>query len=337
VLNYYEKIEFQNTILPLPIYMAVFFDIEHLPKFRNPVITVGTFDGVHKGHQALLQITVEQAQKYGGDSVLITFEPHPRKVLVPQQPLGLITSLREKIKLIIEAGIKHCVVVPFNTQFAHNTAIEYLRDFLVDRFHPVSMVIGHDHQFGHDRAGNINLLRQYASVYKYELISSAPLKINGITVSSTKIRNAIEVGDMESVKDMLGRHFTINGKVVLGNQLGRTIGYPTANIAIADKNLILPGRGVYAIRATRKQVQHNGMLSIGYNPTVSDTKDIKIEANLFDFSDDIYDEFLQVELIKKLRNEEKFPSVDALVQQLHADKAATLRVLGDTEQQFIQL
>ena len=308
--------------------MAVFFDIQGLPDFRNAVLTVGTFDGVHKGHRTILQEVVNHAKNVGGESVLLTFEPHPRKLLFPDQPLGIITPLHQKLQLITEAGITHVVVVPFTREFANLSAQEYIERFMVGVFHPHTIIIGYDHRFGHDRKGDIRLLEKWGQHYSYELIEIPAQLIDDAAVSSTKIRSAITKGQIEEAAHMLGRNYSFKGRVVHGNKLGRTIGYPTANLEPEEAEQIIPALGVYAIKAMHNGAQYNGMMSIGYNPTVTDKKEVRIEANLFDFDKDIYGDTLEVFFIKRLREEHKFDSLEALVQQLHKDKEESMKVVG---------
>ncbi|MCW3123207.1 MAG: bifunctional riboflavin kinase/FAD synthetase [Flavipsychrobacter sp.] len=308
--------------------MAVFFDLAHLPEFKNAVLTIGTFDGVHEGHKAILEKVVAHAKAVHGESVLLTFDPHPRKLLFPNQPLGIITPLSEKLRLISDEGIQHIVVVPFTKEFSEFSAQQYIESFLVNKFHPHSIVIGYDHRFGHDRKGDLSLLEAYKEQYNYELIEIPAQLIDDATVSSTKIRHAINEGDMQHVNHMLGRNYTLKGTVVHGNKLGRTIGYPTANLQPTDAEQIVPGIGIYAIRIIHDGAQYNAMLSIGYNPTVTDKKELRIEANIFDFDKDIYGQDLELVFIKRLRGEEKFASLDALKAQLHKDKEDTLEVIS---------
>lgn len=308
--------------------MAIFTDIKHLPEFKNAVITIGTFDGVHKGHRAILKKVVDHAAKVNGESVLLTFEPHPRKLLFPDQPLGIITPLLQKLQLITDAGIQHVVVVPFTKEFSSLTADQYVRNFLVSVFNPHSIVIGYDHRFGHDRKGDINLLKHYAADYHYELMEIPAQLIDEAAVSSTKIRKAIMEGRMEEATQMLGRHYSLKGNVMHGNKLGRTLGYPTANIHPHDAEQIIPANGIYAIQAAYDGTRYNGMLSIGFNPTVTDKKELRIEANLFDFNKEIYGDTLEIFFVKKLRDEQKFESLDALKEQLHRDKEETEKLVS---------
>ncbi|HXS37350.1 MAG TPA: bifunctional riboflavin kinase/FAD synthetase [Flavipsychrobacter sp.] len=307
--------------------MAVFFDIENLPRFHNAVLTIGTFDGVHLGHEAILHEVVEHAKEVGGESVLITFEPHPRKLLFPDQPLAIITPLDKKIELITEAGIQHVVVAPFTKEFSNLSAQDYIENFLVKLFHPHTIIIGYDHHFGHDRKGNIDLLKKYASQYQYEILEISAQLIDEATVSSTKIRRALTEGHVKEASHMLGRFYSFAGTVIHGNKLGRTIGYPTANIHPDNAEQLIPGRGIYAVRVNWNSEQYKGMLSIGYNPTVTDVKLLRIEVNIFDFDEDIYGQIIEIEFVSYLRAEEKFESIDVLKDQLHNDKEMALKAL----------
>lgn len=304
--------------------MAVFYDITKLPAFHNAVITIGTFDGVHQGHRAILEELKRLAAERNGESVVLTFEPHPRKLLFPQQSLKLLTPLAKKVALIHEAGIQHVVVIPFTKEFANLNATEYIEQFLVKNFHPDCIIIGYDHKFGHDRTGDISLLKQYAGKFHYHVDEIPAQLIDAAAVSSTKIRKALNDGHVAEATHMLGRPYTIEGTVIAGAQRGRTIGYPTANIKPADPEQLIPANGVYAVRVRHKDVWLNGMLNIGFNPTVTDEKVRHIEVNLFDFDADIYNETLEVAFISKLRDEKKFGSLDELKSALHNDKTNAL-------------
>ena len=308
--------------------MAVFFNIDQLPTLQKPVITIGTFDGVHKGHRTILTEVVEHARTVNGESVLITFEPHPRKLLFPDQPLWFITPLEQKLKLITEAGIQHIVVVPFTKSFSELSAEAYIEDFLVKTFHPHTIIIGYDHRFGHDRTGSIELLRKFQQKYGYELIEIQAQLIDEAAVSSTKIRKAIKEGQVREASQMLGRDYNMRGTVVRGAQLGRTIGFPTVNIRLNEPEQIVPGIGIYAVYLTHNNITFKAMLSIGYNPTVTTDRSIKIEANIFDFNKDIYDDMVEVAFVQRLRDEVKFENIEALKEQLHRDKEDSLRELG---------
>lgn len=304
--------------------MAVFYDITKLPAFHNPVITIGTFDGVHLGHRAILEELKRLATERNGESVVLTFEPHPRKLLFPDQPLKLLTPLSQKVALIQEAGIQHVVVIPFTKEFANLSAPEYIEQFLVKNFHPDCIIIGYDHKFGHDRTGDIALLKQYAGAYHYHVDEIPAQLIDAAAVSSTKIRKALNDGHAAEATHMLGRPYSIEGTVIAGAQRGRTIGYPTANIRPADAEQLIPANGVYAVRVRHHGSWLNGMLNIGFNPTVTTEKVRHIEVNLFDFDADIYGETLEIAFISRLRDEKKFGSLDELKTALHHDKEQAL-------------
>ncbi len=307
--------------------MAVYTSTDALPDFKNPVITIGTFDGVHIGHKTILKEIVDHAKEVQGESILLTFEPHPRKVIFPDKPLQLLTPLEEKLELVKATGVDHIVVVPFTKAFANLTAEEYISDFLVKQFKPHSIVIGYDHQFGNDRKGDINLLKQLSEQYRYKVYEISAQLIHDAAVSSTKVRKAVSSGDMTEAANMLGRPYSLTGEVVKGAQLGNTIGFPTANIHPNSSEQILPANGVYAIKAIYKDDVYNAMLNIGVRPTVSNELSLHIEANIFDFDQDIYGEQLTIQFITRLRDEEKFPSIDHLKQQLGKDKEDALNAL----------
>jgi riboflavin kinase / FMN adenylyltransferase len=307
--------------------MAIFTDIDHLPAFRNAVITVGTFDGVHQGHKAILREVVNHAREVDGESALLTFEPHPRKLLFPDHPLGIITPLSRKMGLITAEGISNIVVVPFTREFAAMSAAQYIEDLIVRYFHPHSIIIGHDHRFGHDRRGDIGLLREFAGKFSYNVTEIPAQLIDEAAVSSTKVRHALMAGHVAEAAQMLGRNYELSGMVVHGNKLGRTLGYPTANIHPDDADQLIPGNGIYAVRVGYKGNTYGGMMSVGYNPTVSDKHELRLEVNIFNFDQDIYGDTITVSFVSKLRDEQKFSGIDALTTQLHADKQQSLAIL----------
>ena len=307
--------------------MGVYTDIAQLPDFRDTVLTIGTFDGVHLGHRAILDEVVRHARREHRESVLVTFEPHPRKLLFPEQSLQLLTPLPQKLALIAATGIQHIAVIPFTRSFAAQDARAYIEDFLVARFHPASIVIGYDHHFGHDRTGDIQLLRALQEKLGYRVHEIPAQLIDDAAVSSTKIRKALKAGDVAHAMHMLGRPYLLSGAVYEGARRGRTIGYPTANINPADPDQLVPATGVYAVRVRRQERWHNGMLNIGYNPTVTDEGVMRIEVHIFDFNDTIYGEQLDIRFISRLRDEQKFSGTDALKAQLHQDAAAAAAAL----------
>lgn len=308
--------------------MAVYYSIKDIPVFTSVVLTIGTFDGVHSGHSVILDKVCKYAKENGGESVLITFEPHPRKLIFPDQPIDIITPLDKKIELITAAGINHIVVVPFTQEFASLTAKEYVSDFLVKQFNPSAVVIGYDHHFGNDRKGNIELLKSVQEQYGFDVVEIPAQLIKDAAISSTKVRKAIATGAVKEAATMLGRNYTLSGKVTKGAQLGRTIGYPTANIVPNHMEQIVPDNGVYAVRVNYNGNVYGAMLNIGYRPTVSDEPVLHIEAHIFDFAQDVYNEQLELEFIARLRDEQKFNSLDELKWQLSKDEEASKALLA---------
>lgn len=309
--------------------MKIHYDIDQLPSFKNAVITIGTFDGVHMGHRQLIQKLKEEAAKIGGETVIITFHPHPRKV-VSSTILGirLINTLDEKIGLLKELGIDHVVVVPFTEAFANQPAEDYIKEFLIDRFHPHTIIIGYDHRFGRDRLGDYRLLEKYADELGYHLKEIPKHILDNISISSTNIREAILHGDIITAETLLGYQFFFSGTVVDGDKLGRKLGYPTANLKIKDEEKLVPGNGIYAVYAELPGELNRlkGMMSIGFRPTVDGKKRV-IEVNLFDFDREIYGETLKVYVKKYLREEVKFNNLEDLVKQIDQDKVDSLHVL----------
>jgi len=308
--------------------MQVYRDIEQLPAFRNAVITIGTFDGVHMGHRQVIDKLKTEAALCNGETVIITFHPHPRKV-VSSTILGirLINTLEEKLELLQAHGIDHVVVVPFTEAFANQPAEDYIRNFLIDKFHPHTIIIGYDHRFGRDRLGDYRLLEKKAIEYNYELKEIPKHILENISISSTNIREAILHNDTETANKLLGYEYFFTGTVVHGDKLGRKLGYPTANLKVADEEKITPGNGIYAVYAMTEDRQRlKGMMSVGFRPTVDGKKRV-IEVNLFDFEKEIYDQPLRVYVKKYLREEVKFDGLEALVKQIDQDKINSLAVL----------
>jgi riboflavin kinase/FMN adenylyltransferase len=306
--------------------MQVHRDLEQLPRFKNSIITIGTFDGVHRGHQQVIESLKAEAKQVDGETVLITFHPHPRKIVNAATSLQLINTLDEKISLLSRLGINHLVIVPFTEQFAQQTAEAYVRNFLVQHFHPHTIIIGYDHHFGRDRKGNFALLQQEAAQFRYKLIEIPKHLLNEIAVSSTKIRNAILTSDVDTANQLLGYPFFFSGVVVHGDKIGRTIGYPTANLQYTNSDKIHLGHGVYVATASVNSRVVNGMLSIGHRPTL-DRSEEKVEINLFDFDRDLYGQDLEITVHKYLRPQEKYTSMDLLKSQLERDKQESLKWL----------
>lgn len=293
---------------------------------KNPVVTTGTFDGVHLGHRAIIRRLKESANKIKGETVIITFDPHPRVVLFPQdQSIKLIITREEKIELLEKAGIDHLIIHPFTKEFASLSSDEFIEKILVKQIGTKRLVIGYDHHFGKNREGSFEKLKEKGIEFGFEVEEIPAQEIDHISVSSTKIRHAIETGDIETANSYLGYHFMINGKVKPGNKLGRTIGFPTANILIDDPFKIIPGRGVYAVRILYNNTYYNGILNIGFRPTIGG-KDLVIEVHILDFNEEIYDRYLRVEFISRIRDEQRFDDLDALKAQILRDRDTAVRI-----------
>jgi riboflavin kinase/FMN adenylyltransferase len=307
----------------------VFQDFHSIEKIHHPVITIGTFDGVHIGHQKIINQLNEEAEKINGESVLFTFYPHPRMVLYPESHgIKLIQTQEEKMAKLEKMGLKNCIVFPFTFEFSRMTALEFVRDFLVNQLHVKKLVIGYDHQFGKNREGSLQFLKDICETYDFEVIEIPAQDIDEVNVSSTKIREAILAGNIEKANDYLGDIFELTGTVVKGNQLGRTISYPTANIMLNSDLKLIPGNGVYAVRVNVRGVWFGGMMNIGTRPTVVSNGGRTIEVNIFDFDQTIYDETVTVQFLSKWRDEQKFNGLDELKNQLKLDEETIRTVLS---------
>ena len=307
--------------------MMVHQDIEHLPAFKNAVVTIGTFDGVHLGHQQIISQLKEEAARIGGETVIITFHPHPRKIVhTEKKKIELINTIDERIELLTGMQIDRLVIVPFTQDFSELAPRDYVEKFLIERFKPAIVIIGYDHRFGKDRQGDYKLLEEYNAKHLFELQEIPGHLINDSTVSSTLIREFLKDGNVEKANELLGYAFFFEGVVAHGDKRGRTIGFPTANIELNNDEKIVPGNGVYAVNVKVRNREYKGMMNIGVRPTVDGTRRT-IEVNIFDFDEDIYGEAIRVSLKKFIRPEQKFSGLDALVAQLHKDKIAATRAL----------
>jgi riboflavin kinase/FMN adenylyltransferase len=308
--------------------MRVHTDLSILPEFKNAVITIGTFDGVHTGHQQIIAQMKEEAAVINGETVIITFHPHPRKI-ISSKNIFILNTLKEKIELLEAKSVGHLVVVPFNEDFAQQPPAEYVRNFLFEKFHPHTVIIGYDHRFGKDRSGDYHLLEDMSGKLGFKVKEIPEHVLNNVTISSTRIRDALFKSDIDTANNYLGYPYFFEGKIVEGNKSGRTIGFPTANLQIEDEEKLIPGNGVYAVNIeTRKRnSQHlKGMMNIGIRPTVNGTKRM-IEVNIFDFDEDIYGQILRVYVKYYLRAEIKFSGLAALKDQLLKDKESATEIL----------
>jgi riboflavin kinase/FMN adenylyltransferase len=308
--------------------MKVYTDIEKFKNIPNPVVTTGTFDGVHLGHQKIIKWLRQIAKKEKGETVLLTFYPHPRMVLFPDDnELKLLTTQEEKIRLLEKFGVDHLIIYPFTKQFSRLTSVEFVRNILVNKIKTKKLVIGYNHHFGRNREGSFEHLKQYAPVYGFKVKEIPAVDIDNMEISSTKIRNALKKGDIGTANGCLGYEYSIEGLVVEGKKIGRTLGYPTANISIQDKYKLIPADGIYAVTVNYGNEKYKGMLSIGMNPTVNGSKRT-IEVNIFDFQKEIYGDPLRINFCKKIRNEVKFNNLEELKKRMDLDKEETIKILA---------
>ncbi|MEL1244721.1 bifunctional riboflavin kinase/FAD synthetase [Flavobacterium sp. DGU11] len=303
--------------------MKIFNSIQEFSSPAKTIVTLGTFDGVHKGHKSILDRLITSSRSSGCESLVLTFFPHPRMVLQQNSEIKLLSTIEEKAQLLENYGLDNLIVHPFDLAFSRLTAEEFVKDILVDRLNICKIIIGHDHRFGRNRTANIDDLIRFGNDYGFEVEKISALEVNETSVSSTKIRNALTVGDIETANTFLGYPYFMTGIVVKGKQLGRTIGFPTANIYIKEDYKLIPANGVYAASAVIDGNVVHGMMNIGTRPTVGGTER-SIEIHFFDLDKDLYNKEVRVSIYQRLRDEQKFESVDALKQQLHKDREASL-------------
>jgi riboflavin kinase/FMN adenylyltransferase len=300
--------------------VKVYYRLEDFSTLKNAVVTTGTFDGVHLGHQTVIKRLKEIAAKENGETVVITFEPHPRIVIYNDASIRLISSVPEKIDLLEKQGIDHLIVVPFTKEFSRTSSIDFIRNILVGIIGTKKLVIGYNHFFGRNREGSFAHLKEYGPVYGFDVEDIPAIEIDNIDISSTKIREAIEKGEVRLANTYLGHPFSLRGVVVEGNKMGRSIGFPTANIQVGSSYKIIPAIGVYAVNVLIDGLMFGGMLNIGRRPTVQDEGNISVEVNVFDFAGDLYGKEIEVLFHSRIREERKFDHIDQLKEQLQKDK-----------------
>ena len=305
--------------------MEIINDISNPVKLHRPVVTIGTFDGVHIGHQAIFKAMKDISAETGGDVVVVTFFPHPRIVLGHQ--VYLLSTREEKRAAFQQQGISHLIEIPFTKEFAKQSADEFI-EWIVKAIQPEIMVIGYDHGFGRDRAGSIEHLYRYGKQMGFKVLQVNELVIEKQRVSSSTIRWLLQEGQAMEAARLLGRLYEISGQVIRGNQIGKLIGYPTANLYVEDPNKLIPAMGVYASKIIYNKQVFDGMTNIGMRPTINAYK-LTIETNIFDFDEDIYYEPLTIQLVKRIRNEKKFGNLDLLKAQLHEDQVNTMSILRE--------
>jgi riboflavin kinase/FMN adenylyltransferase len=308
--------------------MVIYHNIDEFVPLKNAVVTIGTFDGVHIGHRKIISGIKELAENTGGETVLLTFFPHPRMILHPEdESIKLINTIDEKAILLDELGIEHLIITPFSRDFSNQTAEEYIRDILVNKIGTKKIVIGYDHRFGKDRRGGLEDLLRLGPVYGFDVVEIPEQDINEVAISSTRIRSALLGGKIDLANTYLGYPFFITGAVVRGDMLGRQIGYPTANIVIEERYKLIPSDGIYAVRVEISGAVYDGMAYIGSRPTVNGSTR-NIEVNIFDFASDIYNQQIRMEFLHFIRADMRFSSLDELKAQIALDKIEVLRVLG---------
>ncbi|GAB3813338.1 bifunctional riboflavin kinase/FAD synthetase [Pontibacter rugosus] len=307
--------------------MKVIRDIADFPQLNHAVVTSGTFDGVHVGHQKILRRVLERARQSGGQSVVITYWPHPRLVLFPEDnDLQLLSTIDERIEHLHTFGIDYLLIIPFTKEFSRTTSRTFITDILVRAINTKVLIIGYDHRFGKNREGSFEHLKARSAQYGFEVEEIPREDVDDIGVSSTKIRRALESGDIETANRYLGRNYSITSVVEEGQKLGRTIGYPTANMALPPAHKLIPGNGVYAVWAIVNEDRFPAMMNIGVRPTVNG-KSLTIEVHILQYSGDLYGQTLTVEFVDQLRKERKFDGLEALKDQLGKDKEATEQLL----------
>lgn len=311
--------------------MQVVTNLEIFTKPDNAIVTQGTFDGVHAGHRQILGNIVQLAKQQNGKSILVTFHPHPRQVLFNDESnIKLLSTLKEKIALFTEIGLDYLIILPFDETLSKMSAVNFVRDILVEKIGVKTMIVGHDHRFGKNREGSFDDLKEYAEIFGFKVKEIAAHDINEAVVSSTKIRTSLRNGDIATATLFLNRNYSITGKVVHGKKLGKEIGYPTANIEIDDKDKLIPANGIYAVKVRHLDSIYDGMLSIGNNPTVENAK-WSIEVNIFEFNKTIYGDEITIYFIARMRDEVKFGDLNDLKLQLKADESEARGILRKNE------
>jgi riboflavin kinase/FMN adenylyltransferase len=331
--------------------MKIYNHIDEFKKLDNAVVTIGTFDGVHLGHQKIIGKLVEEAVKTNGETVILTFFPHPRMILHPEDhQLKLINNMTEKAALLSSLGVNHLIITPFTRDFSNLSPENYIKDILVDKIGTKTIIIGYDHRFGKDRSGSLKELQHFSTAFNYKVEEIPEQDINDVTVSSTKIREAILAGDVKTAHAFMGHPFSLTGKVIKGDQIGRTLGYPTANLFIEENYKLIPSDGIYAVEVfikknrNKNQIIGNpfyistdakldaaevhkfkGMAYIGHRPTINGMSQ-NIEVNIFDFADDIYHQHIQLDFLHFIRHDIKFENLEQLTAQLAKDKIAVEKI-----------
>lgn len=312
--------------------MNIFRNIDEIRYDKQTVLTLGTFDGIHLGHQQIIKRVIECSEENNLRNIVITFHPHPRKVINPELQLKILTTTEEQINILEKLGVQNLFIVNFTKEFAELTPEEFVKNYLVDKIGISRIVIGYDHHFGKGRGGDVEFLKASGKKYDFEILQIQPFLIDDEPVSSTKIRNALESDEIKRVNKMLGRTYSFSGVVVEGDKRGRELGYPTANIKISDEDKMLPQIGIYAVLVELDGIEYKALLSIGKRPTFYNDGKVIPEVYIYDFNNDIYGKEIKVNLIEKLRGEEKFNSAEELIKQMNIDKENGLKVLNQIKE-----
>ncbi len=308
--------------------MQIFRQKTEVIKDNNTVLTIGTFDGIHQGHFQILNKVKEIARRKNSRTVFVTFDPHPRKVISEDYDLKLLTSLQEKIEILESYGIDYLFLISFTKEFSRLTSAEFFLEYIINTVGLSDIVIGFDHHFGKDRSGDIKTVRTLGDEYGFNVSVVEPFSVEGENVSSTRIRNALNAGDLLKANKFLGRYYSFKGKVVKGDMRGRELGFPTANLELIDEDKLLPALGIYAVKITLGGQNYLGLLSIGKRPTFYNSDHIVPEVFIYDFDKEIYGEELKAELVERIRDEYKFSGADELIAQMNKDKEAGIKIFN---------
>jgi riboflavin kinase/FMN adenylyltransferase len=307
--------------------MSVELNLSEITRNDNTIITVGSFDGVHVGHVKILSTLVNNAKAKNCRSIVLTFEPHPRKVISQNYSLKLLTSLEEKKELIYKHGVDELLILPFTHEFSQMSSDDFFKNIIIDKIGIKEIILGYDHHFGKGRDGDESKVRQLGSLYNFEVTLVPEVKYDDLTVSSSVIRRELQHGKIKSAACYLNRFYSITGRVIEGDKRGRLLGFPTANIQISDDDKMVPANGVYAVKVFTGNEEYSGVMNIGNRPTFQDSESIILEVHIFDFSENIYDKEIKVEFVDRIRDEQKFNSKEELIEQINRDKAVALQIL----------
>ena len=308
--------------------MRIIKDLAEIKRDTKSVITLGTFDGLHLGHQQIVEEVIRKSKLLGGRNYLLTFDPHPRKVIPGRNDIKLLSTLDEKISILEQLGLENLFVINFTSEFSKQSPEEFVEKYLVNGIGLNEIVIGYDHHFGKGRDGNFELLQQLGNKFNFQVTLIPEFSVDGETISSTKIRNALIAGDVVKTAKMLGRNYSFKGTIVRGDGRGKKLGFPTANISVDDQDKLLPAKGIYVAECIVEEEKHFGLLSLGSRPTFHKDGDVIPEFYIFDFDRDIYDQVMQVNLVERIRDEEKFNSVDDLIIRMKKDEEVGKEILS---------